>query len=58
MSLIVVARKRMQHFITDIKSETMALGFMNKIANKGAINISLKLADKNLLFINNHLEAH
>ena len=44
--------------LSDIRTKKMPLGVFNKVANKGAISISLKIKNKNLLFINCHLEAH
>ena len=36
----------------------MPLGIFNKVANKGAISIELKIKGKNFIFLNCHLEAH
>ena len=57
-SLVVVIRRKHAHLLSDIKYEKLAIGWRNKMANKGAVMISFRLGTKNLLFINCHLEAH
>ena len=57
-SLTVLIRQKYVHLLTDIQSDTMAIGIMNMVANKTALNISFKLSGKKLMFINCHLEAH
>lgn len=56
--LIVIIRKRLAPFLTDIKNQEMALGFGNMMSNKGAVCISFKLGGTRMLIINCHLEAH
>ena len=57
-SLTVLIRRKYVHLVTDIESDSMAIGIMNMVANKTALNISFKLSGKKLMFINCHLEAH
>ena len=57
-SLILIARRKHAQHITNIQTKKMSMGVFNKIANKGAISISLKIKNKHLIFLNCHLEAH
>ena len=57
-SLIMIARRKYAKDIQNIQIKKMPLGIFNKIANKGAISISLRIKRKNFLFLNCHLEAH
>jgi hypothetical protein len=56
--LIVICRKKLAPYISEVRNDTLALGIGDMMTNKGAVNISFKLGDQRLLFINNHLEAH
>jgi hypothetical protein len=56
--LIIIIRKRLAPFLSDIKNTDLALGFGNVVGNKGAVCISFKLGDTRVLAINCHLEAH
>jgi len=56
--LVVVCRKRLAPYISEVRNDTLALGIGDMMTNKGAVNISFKLGDQKLLFINVHLEAH
>ena len=56
--LIVVIRKNLAPYLSEIKTEELALGFGNVISNKGAVAISFKLGNSSILAINCHLEAH
>jgi len=56
--LTVICRKNLAPYISEVKNDTLALGIGDMMTNKGAVNISFKLGDQRLLFINCHLEAH
>lgn len=43
--------------VTDVKFGNIKTGFMNIMANKGAVAISFKYKSKSLLFINSHLSS-
>ena len=57
-SLILIARKKHAKDISNIRTKKMPLGILNKVANKGAISISLNIKRRSLIFLNCHLEAH
>ena len=57
-SMIILIRSKYAKGITDIRSSSLALGWFNKVANKGAVQINFSMARKRCLFINCHLEAH
>lgn len=56
--LMVIVRKRLAPFLSDIRNQELALGFGNVVSNKGAVCISFKLGNTRILAINCHLEAH
>jgi len=56
--LIVISRKSLIPYISEVRNDTLALGIGDMCANKGGVNVSFKLGAKRLLFINCHLEAH
>jgi hypothetical protein len=56
--LIVLIRKRLAPFLSEVKNQEMALGFGNVVSNKGAVGISFKLGSIRMVVINCHLEAH
>jgi hypothetical protein len=56
--IMIIVKKELVQYLSDIKSESMALGLGNVLTNKGAVMISFKLGTSKLLFINCHLEAH
>jgi hypothetical protein len=57
-SMIVFIRAKHQHLISRIQIQTLKLGTMGLIANKGAVSVSFKVGDHEMLLINCHLEAH
>ena len=56
--LIVICRKKLAPYLSEINNDTLAYGIGDMIANKGAVCISFKLGKIKMLFINCHLEAH
>ena len=56
--LIVLIRKRLAPFLSEVKNQEIALGFGNVVSNKGAVGISFKLGSIIMVVINCHLEAH
>jgi len=56
--IMIIVKKELVQYLSEIKSESMALGLGNVLTNKGAVMISFKLGTSKLLFINCHLEAH
>ena len=57
-SMIVIIRQKHSHLVSNIKSDTLKLGTMGFMANKGAVNINFRLGDHEVMLINCHLEAH
>ena len=55
--LVVFAHEKIVPLITDQKTDDIATGFGNLAGNKGAVMISLKLAETSMLFINCHLHS-
>ena len=55
---IVIVRKSLLPLISQIETKELAMGFGNRLPNKGAVSISFTLDGKRLLFINCHLAAH
>lgn len=57
-SLVIIVRKKLIPHISNIEIKKMPIGFFNKLANKGAISISMYIKGKRFLFLNCHLCAH
>ena len=57
-SMIVFIRQKHAHLVSKIKTDTLKLGTMGLMANKGAVNINFSLGDHEVMLINCHLEAH
>ena len=57
-SMIIFIRAKHQHLISRIKTNSLKLGTLGLMANKGAVSISFSLGDHEVCFINCHLEAH
>ena len=56
--LIVICRKKLVPYVSNIKNETMGIGLGDMLSNKGSVCISFMLGKTRLLFINCHLEAY
>lgn len=56
--LIVVCKKSLASYLTDIENGERAIGVGAMLANKGAVSISFKLGATRLLFISCHLAPH
>ena len=56
--MIVVIRKKLAPFLSNVKNDELPLGFNGMMPNKGGISISFNLGKLRLMFINCHLEAH
>ena len=54
ISMVIFIRKKYALYLSDIKNDSISTGFGGIMANKGAVYISFKLADRKLLFINTH----
>lgn len=55
--LMVFANERVKTRITKVEYDSVKCGVMNKLGNKGAVMIRLRLDDTSLCFVNCHLEA-
>ena len=55
--LVIFISKRLSALISNVKVDTLATGFKNKLGNKGAVMISFNLVDKAFQFINCHLHS-
>ena len=53
---IFVKKEKVMHF-HDLRSGEIKTGFLNLMANKGAVSASMKCYDKNILFISCHLAS-
>ena len=56
--MIVLIKKALIPYLSDIDNDQLACGTGDMLSNKGAVSISFKLGDTRLLFINSHLQAH
>jgi hypothetical protein len=56
--MIVICRKKLAPYLSEIHNETLAIGVADFLSNKGSVCISFKLGNLRLLFVNCHLEAH
>ncbi|CAD8204811.1 unnamed protein product [Paramecium octaurelia] len=56
IGLFIYAKERFQDRITKVSYDTIKLGFLGQIANKGAVVIKMLIDDTLICFINCHLE--
>jgi len=56
--MLVLVRKSLVPYISDIQSDQIAVGFGDMLSNKGAVLISFRFGKHRLLFINSHLAPH
>ena len=56
--LVIVCRKYLAPYLSDIRNETLPIGLGNVLSNKGSVCISFKLGKTRIIVINCHLEAH
>ena len=56
--IIIFVHKGIAHLCSDISSGAIATGFGGNLGNKGAVSVSLRIADTTLTFVNAHLAAH
>jgi len=56
--LMVLVRTKFAHLISNIRSDSLAVGWFNKFANKSSLGISFTFGSQKLLFLNSHLQAH
>ena len=57
-SLTVLVRKKYAKWVSNIESDTLAIGKMYVFQNKTAIKISFNFGNQQMLFINCHLDPH
>ncbi|KAI8137256.1 Endonuclease/exonuclease/phosphatase [Fennellomyces sp. T-0311] len=55
--IIVIAKKRHEHFISDVETNYVGVGLMNMIGNKGGVGVRLRFHDSYLCFMGCHLAA-
>jgi len=58
ISIVLIIRKKYLHLLSNIETNSVAVGFAKSLPNKGAVSVSFNLGQNRLLFINCHLEAH
>jgi hypothetical protein len=56
--LIVLVRRELAPFVSQIQKDSVACGIANVLGNKGAVGISFWLYDYSFCFISSHLAAH
>lgn len=56
--MIVVIRKNLAPYLSNVRNDELPLGFKGMMPNKGSICVSFNLGKMRLMFINCHLEAH
>jgi hypothetical protein len=56
--MIVVIRKSLAPYVSNVKNNQLPLGFKGMMPNKGGICISFNIGNTRMMFINCHLEAH
>lgn len=55
--IAVFVKKEKINYFTELKTGFIKTGFMNILANKGAIGVSMKYQGKSLLFVCCHLSS-
>lgn len=55
--MIMLVRRHLAPFITNIQIDFIPLGHLNIMTNKGGVKISFNLGNHKMLLINNHLAA-
>ena len=55
---MVLVRTKLAHLISNIKSESVAVGWFNTFANKSSLGISFRFGQNKLLILNSHFQAH
>lgn len=58
MHLIVMVKKPLEKYISNIYTQKICCGWKNRVGNKGAVAISFSFGGSRLMFINCHLAAH
>ena len=56
--MIIMIKKELVPYLSEIKNDEMALGHADVMANKGSVCIGFNLGKTRLLFINSHFAAH
>lgn len=56
MGLFIYTKDRFKDRITKVSYDTIKLGFLGQVANKGAVIIKMFIDDTLLCFVNCHLE--
>ena len=56
--MIIIIRKELAPYLSNINNDELALGHGDVLANKGSVCVGLSLGRLRLLFINSHFEAH
>ena len=56
--MMVLVRTKFAHLISNIKSDSLAVGWFNAFANKSSLSISFRFGSQKMLFLNSHFQAH
>jgi len=56
--LMILVRTKFAHLISNIKSESLAVGWFNTFSNKSSLGISFRFGQNKMLVLNSHFNAH
>ena len=56
--LCIFAKESVAPYIQDVRYNTVGVGLMGMMGNKGGVSIRLKLYDSSICFVSSHLAAH